>query len=524
MNARPHPDPLASATAAPLLAVRELRRTFGETIALDSCSLTVEPGEIHALVGENGSGKSTLIKILSGILPPESGVLQWKGASTRLRSPRAAQQAGVATVFQETLVVDDMSVRDNMILGLDGVLRRAASASREVELVREQLEQLGLGWLDIEQPTRALSLANRQLVGIARSLLRPWSLLILDESTSALDIEDRDRLFDVLRRFRAEGKSILFVSHRMDEIEVIADRSTVLRSGRSVATIPAGEGLTRKLLELMSPGKAIAAAERHLRSQDRSSTTAVPRLSARNFALRKDRLAFDFDLRAGEIVGVCGLEGHGQSAFLECAAGLRQPAAGSVNAGGDVIRSAAKARRRGVVFLPRDRKTEGIFAPLTVMHNITISCLDSLSRLGLLSRGRSRRLADDMIARNKVKTAGAHAPIASLSGGNQQKALLGRLIATRPKVLVLNDPMRGVDPGAKRDLYSLLRELVNEDMSILMLSTELAELCLLCDRVLVFHDHGLAAEIDHKILDEHVLIETMFGQHRPGSIQQGVSS
>jgi ABC-type sugar transport system ATPase subunit len=525
MNARPHPDPIVlPKTVEPLLEVRELRRIFGETIALDTCSLSVQPGEIHALVGENGSGKSTLIKILSGILPPESGVLKWKGAPARLGSPRAAQRIGIATVFQETLVLDDMSVRDNMILGLDGVLRRASSASRESELVREQLQQLGLGWLDIEQPTRALSLANRQLVGIARSLLRPWSLLILDEATSALDIEDRDRLFDVLRRFRDGGKSILFVSHRMDEIEVLADRSTVLRSGRSVATIPAGEGLTRKLLELMSPEKAVAAAEHHRRSQAKPSTIAVSRLSVRNFALHKDRPAFDFDLHAGEIVGVCGLEGHGQAAFLECVAGLRQLIGGSVNAGGDVIRSAAKARRCGVAFLPRDRKTEGIFAPLTVMHNVTISCLDSLSRLGLLSRKRSVKLAGDVIARNKVKTAGTEVPISSLSGGNQQKALLGRLIATRPKVLVLNDPMRGVDLGAKRDLYSLLSELANEDMSILMLSTELAELCLLCDRVLVFHDHRLAAEIDHKALNEHALIEAMFGQNRPKVTPAGASA
>jgi ABC-type sugar transport system ATPase subunit len=523
MNARPHPDPIVvQKTVEPLLDVRELRRTFGETIALDSCSLAVRPGEIHALVGENGSGKSTLIKILSGILPPEAGVLNWNGAPARLGSPRAAQQSGLATVFQETLVLDDMSVRDNMILGLDGVLRRVTSASREAELVRRPLHELGLGWLDIEQPTRALSLANRQLVGIARSLLRPWSLLILDESTSALDIEDRDRLFELLRRFRAEGKSVLFVSHRMDEIEVLADRSTVLRSGRSMATLPAGEGLTRKLLELMSPEKTVAAVEHHRRSRSDPSTIAVSRLSVRDFALRKDRPAFDFDLKAGEIVGVCGLEGHGQAAFLECVAGLRQPVAGSVSAGGDGIRGAGKARRAGIAFLPRDRKTEGIFAPLSVMHNVTISCLSGLARLGLISRGGSTKLATDVIARTKVKTAGVRAPISSLSGGNQQKALLGRLIATRPKLLVLNDPMRGVDLGAKRDLYSLLSELANEDMSILMLSTELAELCLLCDRVLVFHDHRLAAEIDHKALNEHVLIEAMFGQRRPKIPSAGV--
>jgi ABC-type sugar transport system ATPase subunit len=497
----------------PLLQVEDLHRSFGETIALASCSLTIQPGEIHALVGENGSGKSTLIKILSGIMPPESGSLRWKGSSIRLASPRAARQAGIATVFQETLVLDDMSVRDNMILGLDGVVRRATPSAREVEMALAALHALGLGWLDIEQPARALSLANRQLVGIARSLLRPWQLLILDESTSALDIEDRDRLFDMLRRLRADGRSILFVSHRMDEIAVLADRSTVLRSGKSVATVPAGEGLTRKLLELMSPEKSIDAVEQRHRGDRKRPDIAAPYLSLRDFSLRKDRPAFDFDLHAGEIVGVCGLEGHGQATFLECVAGLRQPPMGTVDTGARPIRTARHARRAGIAFLPRDRKTEGIFAPLSVTHNITISCLGMLSRLGLLDGRRGASLTGEIIERTRVKTAGVQVPISSLSGGNQQKALLGRLVATRPKALVLNDPMRGVDLAAKRDLYALLAQLAADGMAILLLSTELAELCLLCDRVLVFHDHNPVAEVDHGALDERRLIAAMFGQH-----------
>ena len=453
---------------------------------------------------------------------PENGVLQWKGVPARLSSPHAAQRTGITTVFQETLVLDDMSIRDNMMLGLDGVLRRAAPTAQETDMVRVPLRQLGLDWLDIEQPTRALSLAHRQLVGIARSLLRPWNLLILDESTSALDIEDRDRLFAVLRQFRAEGRSVLFVTHRMDEIEVLADRSTVLRSGSSVATLPAGQGLTGKLLELMSPQRAAGVAEWRIRSGKKPSNIAIPRLALRDFSLRSDRPVFDFELRAGEIVGVCGLEGHGQAAFLECAAGLRQAAVGTVNAASATVRTRREATRAGIAFLPRDRKSEGIFAPLSVMHNITISCLQGLARFGLLSRNRGTSLTNDVIARTKVKTASPQAPISSLSGGNQQKALLGRLIATQPKVLVLNDPMRGVDLGAKRDLYGLLGQLANEDMAILMLSTELSELCLLCDRVLVFHDHGLVAEIDHQSLDEHRLIAAMFGQRQSKTTTAGV--
>ena len=235
-----------------MLEAKDIRRTFGETIALDSCSVSVAPGEIHAVVGENGSGKSTLIKILSGIVSAESGTLEWNGEPFQVSSPRAAQAAGIATVFQETLILPEMSVRDNVMLGLDGVVRRKANPAREAELVRESLAIVGMGGLDIEKLAGALSLASRQLIGVARSLLRPWRLLILDELTSAIDIEDRDSLFEALRNFRGEGRSILFVSHRMDEIGSLADRATVLRSGRSVATLERGFFSSEALLELMS--------------------------------------------------------------------------------------------------------------------------------------------------------------------------------------------------------------------------------------------------------------------------------
>ncbi len=268
-----------AATAKPLLEATDIRRTFGETIALDSCSLSVRPGEIHAIVGENGSGKSTLIKVLSGIVSAESGALKWNGAPFQLRSPRAAQEAGIATVFQETLVLPEMSVRDNIMLGLDGVVVRKASLAREHDFAREALASIGIRGLDTEKLAGALSLANRQLVGVARALLRPWRLLILDESTSAIDIEDRDRLFDALRSFRANGRSILFVSHRMDEIGSIADRATVLRSGRSVATLERGSFSSETLLDLMSTRER-ARAERRSRSVQAPGARA-PRSLAR---------------------------------------------------------------------------------------------------------------------------------------------------------------------------------------------------------------------------------------------------
>jgi ABC-type sugar transport system ATPase subunit len=510
-----------TAFRGPLLEAKNLRRTFGETIALDACSVSIIPGEIHAVVGENGSGKSTLIKILSGIVSAQSGSLEWNGEPFQVSSPRAAQAAGIATVFQETLILPEMSVRDNVMLGLDGVVRRKANPAREAELVRESLAFVGMAGLDIEKLAGSLSLASRQLIGVARSLLRPWRLLILDESTSAIDIEDRDRLFGALRNFRGEGRSILFVSHRMDEIDSLADRATVLRSGSSVATLDRGSFSSDVLLELMS-SRERTRVEKGPRASQRRGAQVEPEVAIRGLSVRTGRAAFDSDLYAGEIVGVGGLEGHGQVAFLECVAGSRRPATGTVHARDTLIRSERDAARSKIAFLPRDRKTEGILAPLSILDNVTVSALGDLARWGVLRWGERNQLASDVCRDMKVKMADLKSPISSLSGGNQQKAMLGRLIATKPRVLILNDPMRGVDLGAKTELYEVLVNLAANGVAILLLSTELVELCHLCDRVVVFHDHAVSDVIDRGSLSERTLIDAMFA-HRQSAID-GVGS
>lgn len=517
MNSAPYLRTAAPPAPAPepplLLSAHGLRRTFGETIALDSCGLDVREGEIHAVVGENGSGKSTLIKILSGIVRAETGTLTWMGRPASFTTPRAAQEAGIATVFQETLVLPDMSIRDNVMLGLDGVVRRRMGKAREREAVRQALSTVGIGHLDVERLAGTVPLASRQLVGVARSLMRPWRLLILDESTSAIDIGDRDRLFEALRRFRSEGRSILFVSHRMDEIDAIADCTTVLRSGRSVASLRRGAFSSEILLDLMSTREGARAAEGGGAMRGVGEGAPV-QVSVRGLAVMAGKPALDLDIRAGEIVGVGGLEGHGQVALLECMAGLRRPPAGTIRTGDALIRSPRDAARARIAFLPRDRKSEGVFAPLSVLDNVTVAALGALARWGVLRSAQRTRVAGDVSRQTRVKMAGLGTPIAALSGGNQQKALLGRLIATAPRVLVLNDPMRGVDLGAKRDLYEVLNQLAESGVSIVMLSTELVELCLLCHRVVVFHDHAVSGIVERRDLSERALIDAMFAQPR----------
>jgi ABC-type sugar transport system ATPase subunit len=498
---------------APLLAVRGIGRSFGPTVALADCSFELAVGEIHALVGENGSGKSTLIKLLSGVLSPDSGELRWAGAPVRFADPRAARRAGIITCFQETLVVDELSVRDNIVLGQDGVVRRRRGAAAEGAVARNALAELGVA-LNLDEPVGKLKLAERQLVTIARALACPWQLLILDESTSALDVVERDHLFEVLFRYRALGRSVLFVSHRMDEIARIADRATVLRSGRSVATLDAAESNAGRLLELMSSREEARAAVG--RAPARISHAGKTLMRAERVILRPRATAVELSLAAGEILGLAGLEGHGQELFLACVAGLAQPNAGVISAGVAVIRTPSDAARAGVAFLPRDRKRDGIFAPLSVADNLAIATLRRFARAGMLSQSRLRGAAEAAIARLRIKTAGQGAAIATLSGGNQQKVLLGRLLLTSPRVLALNDPMRGVDHGAKQDLYIQLRALAEEGMGVLLLSSELPELCLLCDRVAVFREQSVVALIPQTALSERRLIAAMFGHNGEG--------
>ena len=505
-----------------LLRAEGISRSFGVTRALDDATLLVRPGEIHSLAGENGSGKSTLIKILSGVIGPDAGELVWHGRPVRFRGPAAAQRAGIATVFQETLVVLEQTVLENIFIGTDGIFRRGRSGDAETELGRRTLEQLGLP-IALDRPAWTLSLAERQLVTIARALVRPWDVLLLDEASSALDAEQRDRLFAFLGSSADEGKAILFTSHRMDELRQLADTVSVLRLGRTVARLPVAQASVELILGHMAGRAGADERLRPLRTDAERRPPGVER-RRRGAPLRGARAparavgASRSRCRAARSSGVAGLEGHGQVELALAVSGLARPAGGRVEVVDEQgrahpIRRARDAMHQGIAYVPRDRKHEGLFFSLSIQDNFGMALLRSQQRAGILRRRALRALYRDYTARVRLTAGRANNPIGTLSGGNQQKILLSRWLATEPSILVLNDPLRGVDANTKDELYELLRELAANALTIVLVSTEIVELLTLSDRIAVLHDAELQTVVPAAEATETTIVAAMFG-HR----------
>jgi ABC-type sugar transport system ATPase subunit len=379
------------------------------------------------------------------------------------------------------------------------------------------MSRLGLGDLDLSQPMWRLPLSRRHLVAIGRALTRPWELLLLDEATSALDIEDRERLFTVIREGAAEGRGILYISHRLDEIETLADTVTVLRSGRSVGVLDRSSMSRQEIVRLMSPPTR-AARERVDRAAAAAPSTGAPVLRVQGARLDPAGRPFDLEIEAGEILGLAGLEGHGHARFLRCLAGWESLEAGTVTAPDPAtgeartIRTAMDASRSQVAYVPGDRKREGIFAASSVEDNLTLPALRRYSRLGFLDLGRVRAAAAELSERMRLVAAGPQVAIETLSGGNQQKVVLGRWIATAPRVLLLDDPMRGVDVNSKADIMAVLSELVAEGVSLVLLSTEVEELVDVCHRVAVFREQSLHELLPQEALHEETVVAAMLGE------------
>ncbi len=470
---------------APAIIARGLTKSFAGNVVLRDVQFEARPGEIHALVGENGAGKSTFINLLTGVHSPDAGELAIAGQSFGRLTPHHADALGIATVHQELSLCPHLTVAENVHLGAPptrrGLLdRRAMEAS-----VRGELHEIGVS-IDPSLLVNELTLAEQQLVEFAKATIRRPRVLILDEATSALDSSQTTILFDYLRRMRAAGACIIFVSHRMEEIFGVCDRITVFRNGEYVATVATAETSTSDLVQMMI-GRRVEEAYPPKPLLDAVLGEPVV-LSARNLAADRRFDNVSFDLHRGEILGIGGLQGQGQHDLLEALFGLHSPT-GDVQIDGKPvsISSERDAISRGIAYVPEDRKTEGLIVQLSVGENLLLPSLPRLSHGGVLAGG-EQRLVSELIQRMDVRLRSPRQALARLSGGNQQKVAIAKWLPLAPSIYLLAEPTRGIDVGTKQEIYRLMRELTAAGASILLISSDTIELVGLCDRVLVMYE------------------------------------
>lgn len=496
---------------APLLSIRRVTKQYPGVTALDDVSLDILPGELHAIVGENGAGKSTLMKILAGVAPGYQGDLFLRGKPVCFADTRAAEDAGIGIIHQELNLVEQLSAAANIFLGREKRTRLGLLDNRSMEgAAAELLEQLECR-VGPRELVAGLRVGDQQLVEIAKAISRDTGVLIMDEPTSALTESEVARLFRVIARLRADGVTILYISHKMDEVFQLADRISVLRDGRLVRTLDRESTNAREITHLMV-GREIEETQLGGGREPGPLVLEIQNLSlpwpghARGWRLKDVSLS----LRRGEIVGIAGLMGAGRTELLECLFGAsRERPTGSLLLDGQPVAfdHPEQACRAGVALVTEDRKRLGVFDKLTVGQNITIRTLREAASGGLLSLRRERGMAEDSVRELGVKTAGVAAPITTLSGGNQQKAIIGRWLLARPKVLLLDDPTRGIDVGAKAELYRLMDQLCRSGLGILLTSSELPELLTLCDRILVLCEGRLTGEFSRDEASEQRIME-----------------
>jgi len=498
----------ADAPAVCLLEARNVSKSFPGVQALDDVSLQLRHGTVHALVGENGAGKSTLMKIIAGIYTPDAGELRLRGQKLQLNSARQALQNGIAMIHQELNLMPFMTVAENIWIGREPVNAFGVISHRELRRrTHLLLERLQID-IDPEAELRTLSIAARQMVEIAKALSYESQLLIMDEPTSALTAKDAEHLFAIIRELKAQGKGILYITHRMDELFEIADEVSVLRDGKHIGTETPGN-LTRDEIIRMMVGRELS----WIFPREPAHLGEVV-LSARDLTLAQHFYNISFDLHAGEILGIAGLIGSGRSKLAETLFGVTPATSGRLAIEGHEARvdSPRAAMSRGLAFVTEDRKETGCFLPLSVLENLEICVLSRDFVRGGIVRGRAATQAcEGMIRLLRVKTPDLQERIENLSGGNQQKVLIGRWLLTRPKILILDEPTRGIDVVAKAEIHQLISGLVAQGTAVLMISSEMPEILGMSHRIMVMHEGRMTGILESEQADQVKIMDLAAG-------------
>ncbi|WP_369165861.1 sugar ABC transporter ATP-binding protein [Streptomyces sp. AFD10] len=513
-----------TAVADPVLEARSVSKRFPGVVALDDVSFALRAGEVHALVGENGAGKSTLIKVLTGVYRSDEGEVRVSGEPVRFSRPFEAQQAGISTIYQEVNLVPLMSVARNIFLGREPKNRLGLiDFSRMNRETTELLDGFGVR-VDPKRPLHTLGIGTQQMVALARAVSVQARVVIMDEPTSSLEPREVETLFRVIENLRGQGIAVLYVSHRMDELYRVCDRVTVLRDGRHIHT---GElaPLERMRLVSMMLGRDMAEVRRDGLTgfaTEGHDAARTPVLTATGLDRRHQLHDISLELYAGEVLGLGGLLGSGRSETAKALTGALPLDGGEITVDGKRVGrpTPAAAIRAGISMLPEDRKAEGIVPGLSVRENIVLAAMPRLSRVGIVSRAQQDRIVEIFMKRLRIKASGPEQKVGELSGGNQQKVLLARWLCLEPKVLLLDEPTRGIDVGAKAEVQSLIDELAREGLAVLLISSDIEELIEGADRIVVLRGGAVAGELSGDEVDESRLLEVL-ADHTPSPVPAG---
>jgi len=515
---------MTGTSRAPFCRLEGVSKRYGGVTALDGVDFACGRHSIHALLGANGAGKSTLIKIMAGVTRPDAGRMLLDGEEATFASPVEATLRGVVCIFQELSLVPDLSVADNICI-VDPPCRWGfIDRRRQRRLAEELLARVGCADLNPLERPRHLPLSRRQLVELAKALACRPRLLILDEATSALTAADVETVFGILRRLRDEGVAIVYISHRLAEIEAIADRCSVFRNGKHIETFEQGSRSPNEIVQMMI-GRAVS---RAYPDKPRREQAPAPVLEVKGLSWQNQLHDISFSVGRGEIVGLGGLDGQGQRELLLALFGVLRRVQGEVRLDGRPVRigspADAKARRNGIAMIPEDRKSEGLLLPMSIGDNLTIANLMQLTRRLAIDQARERSNVSTMIERLNIRVDSAEDPVAALSGGNQQKVVLAKWLLTESRVLLLMDPTRGIDVGTKQEIYQLMRRLADQGAAILFYTTDYDELVGMGDRVLILYRGRIIRQFMGAAITEHNIVSASLNLADQGEPGPGASA